>query len=298
MRDILRAVYLLPIIVSTLATPNASALDFPPASPKATLRQTVGLDDVTINYSRPRARGREIWGDLVPWGEVWRTGADYPTTITFTAPVLIQNQPLNAGTYALYSIPQPEHWTIIFSRNSELWGAFGYKEKEDALRIVVKPNSVPFREAFEIDLKPTGQASADLVLNWAGLEIPIPIAFDISERIKGNVYSAISKEEVQDWGVLWKGARFLLEEGHELLLAQDWIRSSIEIEENWMNLWTAAELHAARGAFEEAEKVGRRALEVCLEAQPYCAYGGTYGTQIQIWSKKLRSKAENSEIDR
>lgn len=96
---------------------------------------------VTLEYGRPNVAGREIWGKLVPWGQVWRTGADEATTITFGKDVLVEGQKLAAGTYALFTIPGEGEWTVVFNRTAEQWGAYDYDAKQDALRVTVKPGA-------------------------------------------------------------------------------------------------------------------------------------------------------------
>src|SRR5207249_10739214 len=121
-------------------------LDIPRVSQRASVTQRIGLTDITITYHRPAVGGREIWGKTVPYGKVWRAGANENTTITFADDVTVEGKPLAAGTYGLHMIPDKEQWTIIFSKNATSWGSFSYDEKEDALRVSVKPHAA---EAFE-----------------------------------------------------------------------------------------------------------------------------------------------------
>src|ERR1700747_3587338 len=126
---------------------QATELDIPRASQRATVTQRIGLTDVTITYHRPTVGGREIWGKTVPYGQVWRAGANDNTTIAFNDDVSIEGNPLVAGTYGLHMIPDKEQWTIIFSKNSTSWGSFSYDQKEDALRVTVKPHPA---ESFDM----------------------------------------------------------------------------------------------------------------------------------------------------
>jgi hypothetical protein len=115
--------------------------EFPDASQHATITQRVGLTDVSIDYSRPNMRGREIFGGLVPYGKVWRTGANSPTKIKFSDAVKIGGQDVPAGEYAFYTIPNQDEWSIILSKNLKLWGAYGYKPDADELRVTAKPSA-------------------------------------------------------------------------------------------------------------------------------------------------------------
>lgn len=134
------------------------------------LEATVDGVDVVVEYGRPQARDREIWGELVPYEKLWRTGADEATTVTFDAPVRIEGEPLPAGKYALFTIPEEERWTVIFNREANQWGAYDYDAEKDALRVETTPR--PGEPVEEM----TFAATADgIVLQWAGLEVPVEI---------------------------------------------------------------------------------------------------------------------------
>src|SRR5580704_6394864 len=130
------------------ATGETLMLNLPRQSQHALVTQRIGITDITVNYHRPLANGRQIWGKLVPYGEVWRAGANENTTLTFTDPVSIEGQPLDKGTYSLHMIPGENQWTVIFSKMSNAWGSFTYKQDEDALRVTVKPQTAEFHDAL------------------------------------------------------------------------------------------------------------------------------------------------------
>src|ERR1700726_2129295 len=128
---------------------QATELNLPRISQRAQVTQRVGLTDVTIVYHAPLAGGRELFGKVVPYGQVWRAGANENTTISFTDDVSVEGHPLAAGTYGLHMIPSADQWTIIFSKNSTSWGSFSYDQKEDALRVTTKSQPVEFEEALQ-----------------------------------------------------------------------------------------------------------------------------------------------------
>src|SRR5580698_3746114 len=130
------------------ATPETLMLDLPRQSQHARVSQRIGITDITVNYHRPLANGRQIWGKVVPYGQVWRAGANENTTITFTDPVTIEGQPLDKGTYGLHMIPGETQWTVIFSKDSAAWGSFSYKQGDDALRVTVKPQAAEAHDAL------------------------------------------------------------------------------------------------------------------------------------------------------
>src|SRR5271165_4290797 len=146
----LRFLLLLPGLLAGTVLCNAQStqLDLPLQSQHAIVTQRLGVTDITINYHRPLANGRKIWGGLVPYGQVWRAGANENTTITFRDPVTVEGQPLDRGTYGLHMIPGENEWTVIFSKMADAWGSFTYDEKEDALRVTVKPQATEQRDAL------------------------------------------------------------------------------------------------------------------------------------------------------
>lgn len=145
-------------------------------SPNAAVMQTVGTTNVVITYGRPSMKGRDIFGGLVPYNAVWRTGANEATTITFSGDVTIEGQPLAAGSYSLFTIPTSDSWTVIFNNEAEQWGAFNYNEAEDALRVTVEPTSQFEVEQMGFWFDNVTTTSATAVLAWADVVVPFEIA--------------------------------------------------------------------------------------------------------------------------
>ena len=139
------------VFIATLCSAQSALLDLPRKSQNAEVTQTIGITEVTVKYSRPLVNGRKIFGGIVPYGDVWRAGANENTIITFTDPVTIEGKPLDKGTYGLFMIPKEDEWTIIFSKTNTAWGAFTYKPDEDALRVTVKPTTSDFHESLIYD---------------------------------------------------------------------------------------------------------------------------------------------------
>ena len=151
-------------------------LDLPRQSQHAVVTQRIGITDITINYHRPLANGRQIWGKLAPYGQVWRAGANENTTITFSDPVTIEGQALDKGTYGLHMIPGENQWTVIFSKNSKDWGAFTYKQDEDALRVNVKPQTAEAHDALAYDFDDLKADSAVVTMRWDKVAVPFKVA--------------------------------------------------------------------------------------------------------------------------
>lgn len=145
-------------------------------SPNAAVSQTIGTTDVSVTYGRPAVKGRNVWTDLAPYGKVWRTGANECTTFTANKDVLVEGKRLAAGTYCLFTIPTETEWTWIFSKNSTQWGAFSYKEAEDALRVTSKPHaSEHAHEWLTLSFEHLEPGAATLALHWEKLAVPLKI---------------------------------------------------------------------------------------------------------------------------
>jgi hypothetical protein len=158
---------------------QATELAIPTLSQHAVITQRVGLTDVTINYHAPLVGGRKLWGAAVPCDKVWRSGANQNTTISFSEDVSIEGKPLAAGTYGLHTIPAADQWIIIFSKNSTSWGSFSYDEKEDALRVTVKPHEAEFRESLAYTFDDVKPDSALATLRWEKLAVPFRVSTDV-----------------------------------------------------------------------------------------------------------------------
>ncbi|HET6329684.1 MAG TPA: DUF2911 domain-containing protein [Holophagaceae bacterium] len=148
-------------------------------SPAASVSQELGLTKVEINYHRPAVKGRVIWGGLVPYGQVWRAGANEATTISFTGPVKVAGHDVPSGTYALFAIPGKDRWTLILDKNAKQWGAFSYKPDQDLLRFDVTPSAAPMQEWLDYIVELADQATATVTLHWEKLAVSFPVTVEI-----------------------------------------------------------------------------------------------------------------------
>jgi hypothetical protein len=244
-------------------------LNIPRVSQRGTVTQRIGLTDITIVYHRPEVGGREIWGKTVPYGKVWRSGANENTTITFSDDVTVEGKSLPAGTYGLHTIPDKDQWTIIFSKNSTSWGSFSYDEKEDALRVTTKPRAA---ESFEVltyvfdDVKPD---SAVATLRWEKLAVPVHISVDV----KAVVLRSIKNELRNVGGFTWAGydeaANWCLDNNYNLEEALKWEDTSIQNEDRFENWETKSRIYDAMGRKDEAAKTLATALDKATAIQLY-----------------------------
>jgi hypothetical protein len=240
----------------------------PQASPAATLAQTIGITQVTVSWHRPAVKGRTVWGELVPYGEVWRAGANENTTITFSSPVKVQGHDLPAGTYGLHMIPTATTWTIIFNRNSTSWGSYSYSEKEDALRVTVTPVAAPHTEWLAYDFGDLTEGGATLALRWEKLAVPVQLTVDTPQVILAYARSTyLPSLPATDWKGPNSAAAYCLRTGTNLEEALTWSERSIAIAKNTTNLSVKAGLLEALGRNAEAEPVRKEALAMATEPE-------------------------------
>lgn len=283
------------VAVLMLLSTLAEAQNLPSESPAATIIQRVGLSDVKITCSRPNVNGRQIFGTLVPFDQIWRTGADYPTRITLADTTFFQGglHSLPPGEYALYTIPSRAKWTIIFSSNTRLWGAYGYSAKDDVLRFEVPVDTnAPFSESFTISFTHLFHDSAQIQLEWANTRVAFGISVDITQRVLNFIQTQIALEDTNNtnWRYYWIGAGFLLKENTRLHLALEWAEKSVDMHNYWFNCWTLAEVHAKLGQYDRAVEAGNKAVTngTLPENAPYFPYQQVYLRQIETWKKKSR----------
>jgi hypothetical protein len=269
--------------------PAQAQLRTPRPSQKASVMQTVGVTDLTITYSRPGVKGRTIWGDppagaaagtatlddarsrakdavIVPYGHVWRTGANEATTFTTTDDVLINGQPLKAGTYSLHTIPGRDEWTIIFNADPGQWGSFTYDEKKDVLRVKARPQTVPESQewlAFQID--PVGENSARVNIRWEKLTVPFTVEVkDVKALTVEKMRAAVAAAKPDDWRTPLQAANYIfnnnLSANNEE--AMQWLDKSLKTKETIGNLYTKARVLAGQGKNAEAVAAAEKALQL------------------------------------
>src|SRR5215471_15197809 len=165
-----------------------SDLKLPDVSQAAEVKQRIALTDITVNYHRPLVNGRKIWGGLVPYGKVWRTGANENTTIEFSDAVSVEGKPLAKGIYGLHMIPNPDSWTVIFSKTNTAWGSYSYKQDEDALRVNVKAKPLAEqKEALEFDFENLKPTSTAVTMKWEKLGVPFTVSVNDADQTLQNI---------------------------------------------------------------------------------------------------------------
>lgn len=275
---------LLLAIIFSLTSIVFAQVDLPRPSPKASIMQRIGVTDVTITYSRPGVKNRTIWGELVPYDKVWRTGANEATTISFSTDVKVEGQNLPAGTYALFTIPGKTEWTILFNKTSDQWGAFDYKQDQDALRVKVKPTEAADEEWMNFSFENLTNESADVVLRWAKLKVKFGIQADTITKVMANCRSAMQNLKADDARTPRGCAQFAADNNGDMTEALQWIDKSISVKESFSNLAVKARLQAKAGKKAEAIQTANKALTLSKDVPAEDI--DALKKQMQEWSGK------------
>jgi hypothetical protein len=238
---------------------QAQELKVPVLSPFTEVSQEVGLTQVKLSYARPSAKGRKVFGELVPFNEVWRTGANASTKLTFTEDVKIEGNILKAGTYALYSIPGEKEWTMIIHTNTKHRSIAGdvYKPAEDAFRFKVTPGKTSsFVETFTIGFTDIATNSLMLALTWENTEVKFKIEFDVDSRINEQIAALTSSTAGMSHQNYFLAAEYNLHNNKDLAKADEWILKALEKSaKNSRYGLLRAKILAKAGKREEALKV-------------------------------------------
>jgi tetratricopeptide (TPR) repeat protein len=248
---------------------QATELTLPVLSQQAMVEQTIGLTKVSIDYHRPLTSGREVFGKVVPYGKVWRAGANENTTIQFSDDVTVEGKPLAAGKYGLHMIPDKDQWMVIFSKNSTSWGSFSYDEKEDALRVTVKSKPSELADTLIYTFDDVKDDSALATLRWDKTTVPFRVATDV----KAITFKSIQNQLRSVGGFTWAGydeaGQWCLDNKYQLEQGLKWEDTSIQNEERFENLETKSRILDAMGKKDEAAKVLNAALEKANAQQLY-----------------------------
>lgn len=243
-------------------------LQMPQASPSAKISQKVGLTDVTVEYSRPSTKGRKIFGELVPFGQVWRTGANAATILDFSTAVEISNNQVPAGKYALYSIPGKDKWTIVLSKNTELWGSIGYNADEDILRFEVEPKKLSRKyETFEISFNNMTDNAADLSLKWENTRVDFRITTEVDPIVMAQIQELVIDTKTENPSLLYAAANYYFTNQKDINQAYDWISNSVETDPKYWTMHLKAKIEASLGKKEEAIASAKKSMEMAEAAK-------------------------------
>jgi hypothetical protein len=268
------------------ATGETLMLNLPRVSQHGLVSQRIGITDITINYHRPLANGRQIWGKVVPYGEVWRAGANENTTIRFTDPVTIEGQALDKGTYGLHMIPGETEWTVIFSKSAAAWGSFTYKQEEDALRVKVKPQAAEMHDALAYDFDDVKPDSTVVTMRWEKVAVPFKVHVNVNEIVTASIHNQIHGINQYYWEGWDDAAQYFLVNKINLDEALKYEDLSIQNEERYDNLMNKSKVLEAMGRKQDADSFLARALDKANALQLYA-----YARQLQGEKKQDEAMA-------
>jgi len=237
-------------------TAFAQQIRTPRPSPDATVTQIVGVTEVSIDYSSPGVKGRKIFGKLVPFGEVWRTGANEVTSITFSDPVKVNGNDLPAGTYGIHTIPGENEWEFIFSKDIKVDDGSNYDPSKDALRIKVKPEDHPFMERMTFLFTDVTDNSVNVNLGWDKLMVSFKVETNTNENFLSNARKELS------WSPTYQAAQYCLTANINLEEALKWIEASSLISEVYWNTKVKAQLQYKLGMKNEAIATMEKAIDL------------------------------------
>jgi len=261
-------------------------MELPRVSQQGEVAQRIGLTDIRVIYHRPAVHGRRIWGKVVPYGQVWRTGANEITRVTFSDPVTVEGHPLAAGAYGLHMIPGESKFTAIFSNDATSWGSFTYDQKNDALRVEITPQPNEMRESLTYEFADVTPDSTTLRLEWEKLAIPIRISVDnkaiVLPRIRRQL-TGLAQYTSMAWD---DAARYLLDQGWELGEALEYVDKSLQKEETFTNVLTKAELLQKLGRPAEAGPLFEKAVKSAAAVQVHA-----YARQLQAAGPEQAAQA-------
>ena len=278
------------LVLALSASAANAQVRAPRPSQKASVMQTVGVTDITITYSRPGVKGRTIWGDppagapttaatlddararakdavIVPYGHVWRAGANEATQFAVTDDVLVNGQPLKAGTYSLHAIPGKNEWTFIFNSDAGQWGSFTYDEKKDVLRVQAKPQTAADTQEWLLyTFDPVGETSAQVNLRWERLRVPFTVEVkNVKALAVEKMRAAVAAAKPDDWRTPLQAANYIFTNDDlsaNNAEAMQWLEKSLKTKETFGNLYTKARVLGGTGKAAEAVATAEKALQI------------------------------------
>jgi hypothetical protein len=284
MRNTIRPTLILAaLMASSLVSAGARAQpDLPKPSPNARVSQFIGLTEITVEYSSPAVKGRKIWGDLVPYDRMWRTGANQATKVSFSRDTTFGDHLVPAGSYALFTIPGQAAWTVVLNKKADQPGTGGeYKADQDLVRFQVHPKPAPMRERMAFLFSDFTDDKGFLDLEWEKLRLPISIKVGTEAQAIANINKTLDNT----WRAYANSARYMAETKRDYDTALRYIDQSLALKEDWFSLWIKATIVAAKGNRKDAIALGERAYELGKKAELFFLEGEIKKTLAE-WKKK------------
>lgn len=261
----MKKIFLSAMSLAAFALLSTAQVKMPAASPTQTVKQEFGVGSIELTYSRPAAKGRKIFGDLVPFNKLWRTGANAATRIVFSEPVEIGGKKLDSGTYVLYTIPGIDSWEIIFNKGLKNWGIDGYKESEDVIRFTTAPSKAKKRiESFTIAFTDVTAATCALEIKWEKTFVSILIVVNFQDKVRAQIEAGMKTDKKP----YWQAAQFYNEYDKNLPLALENATRAIEGNKEAFWMWIyKAKIQKEMGDKAGAMESSKRSMELAAAAK-------------------------------
>jgi hypothetical protein len=259
----MKKLFITAIAAFTLFAVDAQTLTTPQPSPTQTIKQNFGLASIELSYSRPGMKGRKIYGDLVPFGKVWRTGANQASTLTFAEEVTIGGVKIKAGKYGLLSIPEKKSWTLIISKQTDVTSPAAYKQDQDVVRVEAKTMDMDMTmETFTMQFANIKSNSCELHIMWDQTAVALPISVDVETKVMGQIDQLMNKDNRP----YFNAAMYYMDNGKDLNQALAWLDKAVEAQPNafWIHHQRANCL-AKLGKKEEAKTAAERSKAIATE---------------------------------
>lgn len=262
----MKKIFITAIAALMILGADAQSLSTPQPSPTQTLKQNFGLSTVELSYSRPGMKGRKIFGDLVPYGQVWRTGANQATTLTFGEEVTIGGTKIPAGKYGLLSIPDAKEWTIIISKQTDVTSPDAYKQDQDVVRVKASPMPLPFPiETFTISFDDMKSNTCNIGIMWENIYLSFPVTTDVDSKVMKAIDNIMNKDNRP----YYNAASYYYDNGKDMNQALAWINKATEASPNaqpWVHTLKTRIL-AKLGKKEEAKTAAQNAIRIATETK-------------------------------
>jgi hypothetical protein len=289
----LHTLLIVPIIIALflLAIQQSCAqVEMPVPSPAASVSQVIGVTKISVDYSAPAVRDREVWGKLIPYNEMWRAGANSPTKVTFSTDVMVEGKKVEAGSYAFIVIPTEKNWTVILNKDSKGNGVFSYLEEDDVIRVEVTPTEAEMSEYLAFTVVPQSDMEAHLVMSWEKMKVAIKITIDT----KVNAVASIN-QGMEIYGRAWydyaSASEYYIQNDLEVEKASEWAILSMKLNEaHFFPQWAMAQVKAKQGNYKEAVAHAKKAQEMGAKNGGgfYDARKASLETSLVEWTKKVK----------
>ncbi|MEJ8755361.1 DUF2911 domain-containing protein [Pontibacter sp. H259] len=287
MHKYLKILLFIPFLLFACAIATAQ-VKLPQPSPESMVKQTIGLTDITIKYHAPGVKGRKIFGGLVPYGKLWRAGANEATLITFTDELFLNHERVPAGTYSFFILPESDSvWNIVLNRDTTLWGLEGYDELQDVAYLRVTPKKVAFHETMQFSFSDIGANTGNLNLTWENSQVSVRIETEIEKKALANINEALAKAAPDDWYIWAQCADYMVAHRELHQKALTLINKSIAIKETFFNTWVKAKLYALNKEYEMAADLTAKAIQLGkIEPETYQTYARDIENAHNSWKKR------------